>query len=214
MTEEMPAIETPTKLTLRSCLVSSLVVLRDHWPKLLAGAFVRDIIATIAGCLAFAASIDATDWCLWIALACSFVVHSGLQCGYLRFCDYIRQNKKANWKLLFGGFDLTMDMLFATVCLTCAVGLGLILLVVPGLFLATRWSLYGMNLVDQKLDSEKSLAASYKMLKGFGWLALFCTLIYVVGRSILDWWEYGFEALYVVMLWTLYRHIRAQEGRE
>ena len=214
MSEELAATEIAKKFTFRSCLGDSWAVLREHWLELLGAAFVRDILSTIAGCLGFAASINATDWCIWIGLAVGLVAHAGLQCGYLRFCEEVRQNNKADWKLLFGDFALTMDMLFASVCLTCAVGLGLVLLVVPGLILATRWSLYGMSIVDQKLDSEKSLAASYKMLQGFGWPALFCTLIFVAGHSIFDWWAYGFEALYVVMLWSLYRHIRSQETNE
>jgi len=208
--EQLPE-KVPAKLTFRSCMGSSWTVVKNHWVPLITAAFLRDFIAMVSFGAAFAAVVDIKDWCLWIGLAAGLIVRAAMQCGYLKFCQHLRDHNQVDWKLLFSGFDLTMDMLMASICFNCAVALGLVALVVPGILLSVRWSLFGMALVDQKLDSEKSLAASHHMLKGFGWVATGLLVTAFVGENLLHWWSYGFEALYSISLWTLYNHIRSQE---
>jgi hypothetical protein len=160
----------------------------------------------------FAAFIDWRGWNLVIAFAIRCLMWSALQAGYLKFCLNICDRDKVQWHDLFSGLGSGFQMLIATTCLWLAVGLGLVFLVVPGLFLAVRFSLYGFTLVDKKVSGLKSLVMSHHMLKGFGWCAGGVVLCYCIGVVILEWLGGVLEPLMVVSLCILYRHIRAQEA--
>ena len=184
---------------------------RDHWFVLTVAAFVRDLIAVLAGGLVFSLLIDFKGWNFAIAFAVGCLTWSGLQAGYLKFCLNIYNQRKANWKDLFSYLPLSFRMLFAGVCLCSSVAFGLVLLVLPGLFLAARFSLYGLTLVDQKVGALKSLLVSYRMLKGFTRYAVVTVLVYCISSSIFGWLSLGFQSFFVISLCVLYEQIRKQE---
>jgi hypothetical protein len=186
-------------------------LMRDHWLSLMVATFMRDLLSILAAGLVFALFIDWKDWSLLLGLIAACLTWCALQCGYLRLCLNLAEHNKVRWGDLFSGFSSCLEMLCATVCLCCAVGLGLVLLVVPGLVLAARFSLYGVALIDQKLSAEKSLLTSHRMVKGFAWYAAALLIIYYLGDMISGWCSYGLESLLVISLCTLYKHIRSQE---
>jgi hypothetical protein len=186
-------------------------VMRDHWLSLMTATFVRDLLSILAAGLVFALFIDWKDWSLFLGLIVACLTWCALQCGYLKLCLNVCEHNKICWGDLFSGFNSSLEMLFATVCLWCAVALGLVLLVVPGLVLAARFSLYGVALIDQKLGAEKSLLTSHRMVKGFACYATVLLIIYYLGDVISGWCSYGLESLLVISLCTLYKHIRSQE---
>ena len=57
----------------------------------------------------------------------------------------------------------------AYVMATLGVVLGLLLLVVPGLFLATWWALIAPAVVSERLSWRQSLRRSRELVRGFGW---------------------------------------------
>jgi hypothetical protein len=197
--------------TFRTCISAAWSVVRDHWFPLICATFLRELLSILAAGLVFAVFVDWKGWNLILALVIRFLAWSALQCGFLKFCLNVCENNKVNWKDLFSGFNNCLNMMVATVCLWCAVVLGLILLVVPGLFFGVRFSLYGLSLVDQKLGGIRSLSTSNRMLKGFSWYAVGFLLIYFVS-GLCGWWSFAFESLLVISLCTLYRHIRSREA--
>ncbi len=207
------AINAVSEFGFRNRIGSAWTTVRDHWFSLVSAAFLRELISILAAGIILAIFVDWRGWNLIIAFAVRCLVWSALQAGYLKFCLNLCDKNKVRWKDLFSGFPSCFQMLIATICLWCAVGFGLVFLVVPGLFIAVRFSLYGFALVDQKLSALRSLVISHRMLKGFAWCAAGVVLIYCVGVGILGWLVGVLEPLMVISLCTLYRHIRMQEAR-
>jgi uncharacterized membrane protein len=202
-----------SKVSFRTCIGPAWSIVRDHWFPLVSGAFIRELLSILAAGLVFAVFVDWKGWCLVLAFIVRCLVWSALQCGYLKFCLNACEHNKVCWKDLFSGSEFSLQMLIATVCVWCAVVLGLVLLIVPGPFCAVRFSLYGFSLVDQKAGALESLLRSHRMLKGYAWCAAKFLLIFCIG-SVLGWLSFAFESLLVISLCTLYRQIRAQEASQ
>jgi hypothetical protein len=207
-------IDAASEFTFRTCIRTAWLVVRDHWFPLVSAAFLRELLATLAAGLVFAVFVDWKGWNLILVLVVRCLAWSALQCGYLKFCLNVCENNKVCWNDLFSGLNSSLKMAIATACLWCAVVVGLVLLVVPGLFFAVRFSLYGFSLVDQNLSALRSLLMSHRMLKGFSWSAARFLLIYCVGVGILGWLSFAFESLLAISLCMLYKHIRAQEASQ
>jgi hypothetical protein len=202
---------TTAKFSFKACVTEAWQSLRDHWFQLAVAAYLRDLIAIITFGLTFCIVEPWTDWSLLIALAAGLFVAAGLHCGFLKLCFNLYETKKICWKDLFSQFGAAADMLIATICMYCAVAMGFLCLIIPGIFLMVRFSLYGTVLIDKKIDAEKAISESYRMLKGYGIYAAGFMLILFIGQTLLRWWSCGFEALLVLCLWGLYKHIGAQE---
>ncbi|MBS2010387.1 MAG: hypothetical protein JST01_25275 [Cyanobacteria bacterium SZAS TMP-1] len=201
---------TSGRFELKKCLVSTWLTMRDHWPALILAAFLRDLMATLAAGIAFTIFFDRKDWIGIPVILAGWLTWSCMQCGYLKFCRNIQETNEVSWPVLFSGAAQTMDMLVATVCMWFSVALGLVALIIPGIYLAVKFSLYGMALVDQNTASEKALETSSRMLKGYFWPAAgICAIFELVG-SVFSFGSYGWEALFVLALWSLYAHIKSQ----
>jgi hypothetical protein len=202
---------TKAKFSFRQCMTNAWQDIRDHWFALVVAAYLRNLIASLAFGLTFCVVLPWKDWGIWIALAVGMIVAAGMHCGFLKLCFNLRETKTVCWKDLFSQFGTSFDMLIATICMYCATGLGLVCLIVPGLFLIVRFSLYSTLLVDKKMDAEKAISESYRMLKGYGGYAAVFMLIYCIGAFLLEWWSCAFEIVFVLCLWELYKHICAAE---
>src|ERR687887_1481001 len=70
-----------------------------------------------------------------------------------------------------------------------AIAIGFVLLIVPGLFLLTRWSLIPAVIVIEKRSAGESFDRSWQLTKGYGWTVfgslLVAFIIYLIGQGIL-----------------------------
>ncbi|ANU08211.1 hypothetical protein [Paraurantiacibacter namhicola] len=80
-----------------------------------------------------------------------------------------------------GSFWLFLGM---SILALLGVGLGLLLLVVPGLFLIVRWSAANGFAVSRGLGPVDALKASWEATDGHSWSIFFAGLILVFGASI------------------------------
>jgi hypothetical protein len=82
-------------------------------------------------------------------------------------------------------------LLIANVLASFGVTLGLILLVIPGLFLATRWSLVLPPIVIERLSWREAFSRSAELVGGNGWRVFFVVVllvfVYLGLRSPLLW---------------------------
>jgi hypothetical protein len=201
-----------SEYSLRRCVRTAWAVIQSHWFSLVSAAFLRDLISLLAAGLVFVVLIDWKGWNLVAACVVRCLAWSAVQCGYLQFCLNICDKNVVQWKDLFCGIRFSLQMLIATACLWMGVALGLIILIIPGVFVAVRCSLYGFAMVHQKLGPLSSLLRSHRMLTGYGKMAGGLLLIYFLGASIFGLWFYAFEAFMNISLCTLYKHIREQEA--
>jgi uncharacterized membrane protein len=176
-------------------------------------SFLRDWLSILAAGLVFSGFIQFKAWALLVAFVAHALVWSGLQCGYLRLCLNLRKNNQVRWSDLFSGFPRTIQMLLATVLFWMAIVLGCVLLIVPGVIIFVRCSLYAITLADQEVGPLRSLTSSYGMVKRHVWLAAGLASVSLLGGLIV-WVRYLCEALFILSLCSLYEHLKSAEAVE
>lgn len=102
---------------------------------------------------------------IWISL--------GLIKITLNFCD----NLKSKIADLFSRPKLFFRYLFAVILYTLTVFVGLILLIVPGIYFGIRLQFYGFFIVDKKAGIVESLKGSWQITKGSFWNLFFFGLL-------------------------------------
>ena len=95
----------------------------------------------------------------------------------LNFCD----NVKSRLSDLFSQYKLFWRYLFASILYVLVILGGLILLVLPGLYLAIRFQFYGYFIVDRDSHIVESLKRSWDITRGNAWnLFLFGLLLFLI----------------------------------
>ncbi len=98
----------------------------------------------------------------------------------LNFCDGIR-GRIAD---LFLQYRFFFRYIFATILYGLMCAGGVILLVVPGIYLAIRFSFYGYFIVDKNSGITESLKGSWRITRGSAW-KLFLYSLVIGGMNIL-----------------------------
>ncbi len=83
----------------------------------------------------------------------------------LNFCD----NKKNNFSILFSQYRLFFIYLLTTIIYFIIVLLGLILFIIPGIYLGIRFVFFEYFIIDKKMGVIKSLKESWRATKGNFW---------------------------------------------
>jgi hypothetical protein len=151
---------------------------------------VLDLLSAIAD-RAAGTSVGADVLWSLIALVFSFVGAFWLQGALIEAVRDVRD----------GRADLTIPELYertrprlpallaAGIVAGIAIAIGLILLIVPGLFLLTRWALIPAVIVIEKRRAGESFDRSWQLTRGYGWTVfgslLVAYLLYVIGQGIL-----------------------------
>lgn len=151
---------------------------------------VLDLMSAIAD---RAAGSSVTSDLLWslIALVFSFIGAFWLQGALIEAVRDVRD----------GRVDLTIGELFertrprlpaliaAGIVAGLAIAIGLVLLIVPGLYLLTRWCLIPAVIVIEQKRAGESFDRSWQLTRGYGWTVfgsvLVAYLLYVIGQGIL-----------------------------
>lgn len=78
-------------------------------------------------------------------------------------------------------WEMTLKYIVATILFFLGVGIGLLLLIIPGIFLMIRWGMYPFLMVDKGLGPIEALKTSWHMTRGHGWnLFLFYVLAMLI----------------------------------
>lgn len=115
-----------------------------------------------------------------IGIFVGIIISLGLIKISLNFCD----NIKSKISDLFSQYRLFFIALFATTFYLLVVVLGLILLVVPGIYFAIRFWFYDYFIVDKKAGVIESFKRSWRLTQGNVW-NLFLLLSLLTGINIL-----------------------------
>ncbi len=132
----------------------------------------------------------------------------------LNFCD----NKENSFATLFSQYKLFFVYFLASVLYFIIVFLGIILLIIPGVYLAIRFIFFEYFIIDKKMGIVESLKESWKITQGKFW-GVFAFSAALIALNIL-----GALALLVGLLVTIpisivawafvYRRISGIEGEE
>ena len=110
---------------------------------------------------------------------------------------------------IFDGFKTNYkNIILANLLTTFLIGVGFVLLIVPGIFLACRLAFVPYLVMDKQMDAVKALEKSWEMTRGYGWtiflIGLLAVLIiiaglilFIIGVIVALMWVYAsFSAMY------------------
>lgn len=151
---------------------------------------------------------------LWgIVNVISYIVSIGVTLGSIKIFLSLTDNKKPQFSDLFSLFTprLIFRYFLASILYTVVVIFGLILLVIPGIYFATKYSFYSYFIVDRNMGVFESFSKSGQITKRHIWnLFVFeLLLILVVLAGVLALLIGLFIAVPVAGLATtyVYRHL-------
>lgn len=128
-----------------------------------------------------------------LGLVVSTIVGIGVIRISLRFAD----NEKAELFDLYTDYRLFFRYLFAEILYGLIVAGGLILLIVPGIIWAVRFSQFGFLVVDKGVGPMEALRESARITQGARW-QLFLFGLVLIGVTML-----GVLALIIGLLWAV-----------
>tara|TARA_B100001248_G_C27392774_1_gene463469 strand:+ start:1841 stop:2512 length:672 start_codon:yes stop_codon:yes gene_type:complete len=128
-----------------------------------------------------------------IVLLLVFYLSASIQVGISLFCLDIYNGKGINFSTLFGSFS-TLKPLAITILLTLIIGVGFILLIIPGIILGLMYSqAYYILAEEPNIAVLEALKKSEKMMKGkkmqLFTLTLRAMLYFILGVfTLFIWW--------------------------
>jgi len=102
----------------------------------------------------------------------SMIVGTIIQLGQLRITLTVADGGDASLNQLFSETALLWRYIGATILYSLMVMVGFLLLVIPGIYIALRYSQYTYLLVDKRLGAIESLKKSSELTKGVKWRLL------------------------------------------
>jgi len=126
-----------------------------------------------------------------------FLIKTFIDIGMIRIALNFVDGLSSKYETLFSGMPLFLKYLAAVIIFIVLVGVGLVLLVVPGIIVGVRLMFFGPLIVDKGLEPIDAIKKSFEMTKGKTWDLFLFTLI-VFGLNIL-----GLLCLGVGLLLTL-----------
>jgi hypothetical protein len=149
---------------------------------------------------------------LWAALHLAFfIVFAGLEIGILRIGLALYDGRKPKFSDLFVGMALGPKFLVAQLLYLAVVLIGLVLLIVPGVYLGARFGFLGLVLVTGEPDLMSSFRRSAALSAGVtldlmvAFMSLF--LLNVLGACLLGVGLFITVPVSVLMLVGLYRQL-------
>ena len=115
-----------------------------------------------------------------IVLVLGLIISLGLIKISLNFCD----NLKSKIADLFSQYRLFFRYLFASILYGLVVLLGMIFLIIPGIYLAVRFWFYDYFIVDKRAGIIESLKRSWRITQGSAW-NLFLFSLLLIGINLL-----------------------------
>ncbi len=116
----------------------------------------------------------------------SAIIYIVVELGLLQIALKFRDGKVSDFKELFGGYPLFLNYLIASIIFGLMVAVGLMLLIVPGIYLGLKYQFYGYAIADKGMGPIDALKESSRMTEGakqnllIFWLTLYCGIIVIM----------------------------------
>jgi uncharacterized membrane protein len=111
-------------------------------------------------------------------------IHTVIQIGLVKVSLGFVDSGRADFADLFNGYPLFFNFLFASIIFGVMFGIGLVLLIVPGIIVAVIFGLYSYPIVDQGLGPIEALQRSAALTQGVR-MDLFLFGLVLLGLNIL-----------------------------
>lgn len=149
-----------------------------------------------------------------ISIILNLLLSMGIIKITLKFCD----QEPANYRDLISSYRLLLNYLIGSVIYGVVVAVGLILLVVPGIYFAVKYQFYEYLIIDKGLGPVEAIKRSGVLTKGVRWnLVLFWLML--IGINILGMIALGIGLVASVPIsWLanayVYRRLQLQAENE
>lgn len=176
--------------------------LKGGWAMAALATLIYAIIGTVA------------SWTYIVAL----IIAGPLYFGYYSYLNHQVDYKQSDLNLLFCGFtNRFAQNLVAGLLMTLAVGIGMVLLIVPGIILACGFSMTFLIMIDDpNITGVDALKASWNLMKGQKW-NFFCLILRFIGWILLCIITFGILVLWIEPYMStaqigFYRQLRGQNA--
>ncbi|HSY32941.1 MAG TPA: hypothetical protein VLA42_13205 [Verrucomicrobiae bacterium] len=156
---------------------------------------------------------------LWAAAHVAFLIFAaGVEVGFLRICLALCDGGEPRYadaftQLTLGPKFLAGQMLYLLMMVT-----GLLLLVVPGIYLGVRYALFGFCLATGETNLMRNFQHSAILSMGSKtyllWILVFLLVLNVLGASLLGIGLFITVPLSVLMMTTIYRQLNTRSRVE
>lgn len=155
--------------------------LAGHWGEVAVGTLIYLAIMAVASSTTVA----------------ELLVFGPLTFGYVLYISCIADTRINNFNLLFRGFERFVETLVAGLLVSLAVGLGYVLLIVPGIIVGCGLSMtFYIMADDPNISGIDAISRSWEMMKGHKW-DFFCLQFRFIGWIIL-----GIITCGIAMIWV------------
>lgn len=109
-----------------------------------------------------------------------FIIGGAIQVGVNRAILGMIAGRTPTVEMMFGGFDRFAQAFLAQLVVAILVGIGVVLLIVPGIILAIMWMFVNLVLAETELDFWEAMKRSADLTAGYRWNLFFLCLANVV----------------------------------
>ena len=122
---------------------------------------------------------------LWVVAHSAFLLFlAGVEVGFLRICLGLFDGRDIAFGDAFRHLALGPKFLVGQLSYLLAVGLGLVLLIIPGVYLGVQYALFGFCLVDGETNPLRSFQRSSQLTAGVR-SGLLATLVFLLALNVL-----------------------------
>jgi hypothetical protein len=149
---------------------------------------------------------------LWAGAHLAFLIFvAGIEVGFLQICFALHDGGEPTFADIFRHLALAPKFLAGQVLYLLMVVLGLLLLVVPGVYLSVRYALFGFCMVAGKSNLMRSFQQSAILSTGAKidllWILVVLFLLNAFGASLLGLGLFITVPLSVLMMTAVYRQL-------
>lgn len=141
---------------------------KSNWKSFLIIDFV---VALISFLPSFANSLMGSNfaWAQFIISAIGWIISSIVTLSLIKIILNLIDNKPIDVTLLFDEYKLLIYYIIGIILTTLITAVGLLLLIVPGIYFTIRLQLWQYYLVDKGCNPITAIKESWKATKGYGW---------------------------------------------
>jgi hypothetical protein len=118
-----------------------------------------------------------------------FVVFAGMEVGFVQICLALHDRKQVRYSEIFSELHLGVHFLFVQLFYSVIVLIGVMLLIIPGAYLGTKYTFYAFSFAEGNLNLQQSFQQSAVISRDSMWFLFYFSILMllfnVVGASIL-----------------------------
>lgn len=164
---------------IRDVIRQSWVMFLEHWG-VLWGALASAIAINVVFDLLTSSAEHGTVGTLLLISLVSIAVTSLVQLGMVRISLHIVRNEYADIAMLVTEYRYLLRYIGASVLYALMVGIGMLLLVIPGIVWAIKYSLYAYTILDKDLSVMDAFAHSAHITDGTKWHLFWFGVVFIL----------------------------------